>query len=164
MHLFLPEQPDLDWGNPAVRAEIDAVLSFWLERGVDGFRIDTAHMFVKHRDLPDNPLAVGPRGPVVGAAASWLSQDHRYDIDQPGVLDVHRGFRRVADRHGALLLGEVHLPDARRVARYVEGQDGLHASFLFTTVGLAWDPERLGAALREATMASPHLGLGAVQP
>ncbi len=157
LHLFLPQQPDLDWSCRAVRAAVDAVLSFWLERGVDGFRIDTAHMFVKHHSLPDNPLVAGPEGPVVGAAASWLGQEHRYDIDQPAVLDVHRGLRRVADPYRALLLGEVYLPDAQRVARYVEGQDGLHASFLFTTVGLPWDPERLGALLREATVASPHL-------
>ena len=156
LHLFLPEQPDLNWGSPAVRAEIDDVLSFWLARDVDGFRIDTAHMFVKHPDLLDNPPVPAPGGPVVGAAASWLSQEHRYDVDQREVLEVHRGFRRVAEPHDALLLGEVFLPDAHRVARYVEGQDGLHGSFLFTTVGMPWDPDRLTAELRAATAISPH--------
>ncbi len=157
LHLFLPEQPDLNWRNPAVQAEIDQVLVFWLDRGVDGFRIDTAHMFVKHPDLPDNPPATGPAGSVVGAAASWLSQQHRYDVDQPDVLDVHRRFRAVVEPYGALLIGEVYLLDAAAVARYVDSQDGLHASFLFTTVGLRWDPDRLGAELRRATARSPHL-------
>ena len=60
LHLFLPEQPDLNWSSEAVRAGVDDVLSFWLARGVDGFRIDTAHMFVKHADLLDNPPAPHP--------------------------------------------------------------------------------------------------------
>jgi len=157
LHLFLPEQPDLNWRNPTVQAEVNEVLIFWLDRGVDGFRIDTAHMFVKHADLPNNPRTVGPAEPVVGAAAERLSQQHRYNIDQPEVLDVHRRFRTVVEPYGALLLGEVYLLDAAQVARYVDGQDGLHASFLFTTVGLPWDPERLGTELRRATALSPHL-------
>ncbi len=148
LHLFLPEQPDLNWADRQVRAGVDEVLTSWLDRGVDGFRIDTAHMFVKHPDLPDNPLVPLPEGPVVGAAASWLGQQHRHDLDQPGVLDVHRGFRRTSERYGALLLGEVYLLDPREVARYVEAQDGLHASFLFTLVGLPWDPVRLTSELR----------------
>ena len=55
LHLFLPEQPDLNWRNPAVREEFDAILRFWLERGIDGFRVDAAQTLIKDARLRSNP-------------------------------------------------------------------------------------------------------------
>ncbi|HEY8338341.1 MAG TPA: alpha-amylase family glycosyl hydrolase, partial [Egibacteraceae bacterium] len=84
LHLFLPEQPDLNWANPAVADEFDAILRFWLERGVDGFRIDVAHALAKHPDLPDNP----PADPADADADHALTDDfrrlqHIHDVNQP---------------------------------------------------------------------------------
>jgi alpha-glucosidase len=153
LHLHLPEQPDLNWANPAVAEAIDQVIGFWLDRGVDGFRVDVAHELVKHPDLPDNPPAPdGRREP--GAVPAWQALEHRYDLDQPGVLEVHRRWRRRADRRGALLLGEVCLLDAGRLARYLRG-DGLHAAFWLEPPALGWDPRALRRSLRAALAATP---------
>ncbi len=154
LHLFLPEQPDLNWSDPRVADEVDSILRFWLDRGVDGLRVDTAHMFVKNPDLPDNPPADERPGRVpTGTVAGWGTQRHVHDIDQPGVLEVHRRWRHVTAAYDALLLGEVYLMDPEDVARYVRAGDGLDVSFLFTPVELDWDPGALAAVLRRATAA-----------
>ncbi len=155
LHLFLPEQPDLNWRNPAVAAEFDAILRFWLERGVDGFRIDVAHMLVKHPDYPDLPLAAEPQRSPQGTTSEHLSLDHIYDVDQPEVLDVYRRWRKIADAYGALLLGEVYVLDIDRLARYVVDRDGLHLSFWFAPLHLGWDVARLRTALREGAAVAP---------
>jgi len=95
LHLFLPEQPDLDWSEPAVADAVDDVLRFWLARGLDGFRIDVAHGMAKHADLPDNPILSAPRS-AGSSVPEWSAQEHRYDLDQPAVLDVFRRGRRSA--------------------------------------------------------------------
>ncbi|MDP9393071.1 MAG: alpha-amylase family glycosyl hydrolase [Actinomycetota bacterium] len=154
LHLFLPEQPDLNWSDPRVADEVDSILRFWLDRGVDGLRVDTAHMFVKNPDLTDNPPADERPGRVpTGTVAGWGTQRHVHDIDQPGVLEVHRRWRHVTAAYDALLLGEVYLMDPEDVARYVRAGDGLDVSFLFTPVELDWDPGALAAVLRRATAA-----------
>ncbi len=155
LHLFRPEQPDLNWRNPAVVAEVDAVLEHWLARGLDGFRIDTAAYLVKHPDLPDNPQAERPLV-AAGVTEAWRNQEHRYDIHQPDVHAVHQRWRRVADRHDALLVGEVYELDPVALARYV-GQERLHSSFWFGLVESGWDPERIVTMLDAAAAASPDL-------
>ncbi len=150
LHLFLPEQPDLNWANPAVRDAFQDILSFWLERGVDGFRIDVAHALVKHPDLPDQPEAAPAEeiDPDLGSSASiWETLEHPYDSDQEGVLDVYRRWRSLADAHDALLLGEVYLLERERLERYLMG-DGLHMAFWFAPLHEPWEPGRLRDVLR----------------
>jgi len=153
LHLFLPEQPDLNWANPAVAEEFDAILRFWLERGIDGFRVDVAHSLVKHPDLPDNPPApplAKPEDAAVGSvASSWQALAHIHDVDQPDVVSIYRRWRRIADEYDALLLGEVYLLEAERLERYVAEDDGLAAAFWFPPLHLPWHVSRLRAVFRE---------------
>ena len=83
LHLFDPGQPDWNWDNPEVRAEFEDVLRFWLDRGVDGFRIDVADTLAKNNDLPD--------------LATWADPAHPPDRDQPAVHDIFRSWRRLLD-------------------------------------------------------------------
>jgi alpha-glucosidase len=127
LHLFAPGQPDLNWDNPLVHAEFEAVLRFWFDRGADGVRIDSAALLMKDPALsdfdPDNP-------PV----------PHPYS-DRDEVHDVYRAWRRIADSYEEprALIGEVWLPDApERFALYLR-PDELHTSFNFDFLGCPWD-------------------------
>jgi alpha-glucosidase len=157
LHLFCPEQPDLNWRNPAVADEVDAVLEHWFARGLDGFRVDTAAYLVKHADLPDNPLlAPGQLLPLRGVTTEWRRQQHLYDIHQPDVHAIHERWRRAADRRGAFLVGEVYVLDPTALAAYVDGER-LHSSFWFGLVEDDWDPGRFHDMLLAAAQASPRL-------
>ena len=90
MHTFLPEQPDFNWRNPAVRAALLDVIRTWLDRGIDGLRFDVFNAFFKHPDAPDNPRRIGRRG-----AYSW--QDHRFDKDQPELHGLLAEIRAIVD-------------------------------------------------------------------
>jgi alpha-glucosidase len=165
LHLHLPEQPDVNWYNPEVADAYDRLLRFWLERGVDGFRIDVAHELVKHSDLPDNPERAGEPGQLrePGTVEEWDRFEHRYDLDQPGVLDVHRRWRRIADGYGALLLGEVYLLHADKLARYLATGDGVHAAFWVQPLALGWDPPALATSIRDGLSSTPPGTLAWVQ-
>jgi alpha-glucosidase len=137
LHLFLPEQPDVDWSNPELEAAMHDVLRFWLDRGIDGFRADVIHAIGKDPALPDDPAE------VAGIPHSSLHEDPRTH----GLL---RGIRGVLDsysRDGAdrMMVGEVYLTGERiteRTATYV-GADRLHLAFDFSPVFSRWgDPER----------------------
>lgn len=139
LHLFAPEQPDLDFTHPEVLEDLAQTLRFWLARGVDGFRIDVAHGMVKADGLPD-----------VDFDEAGLFDDHgptdpRLDVD--GVHDVHRMIRRVLDEHpGAMTVGEVWVADDERLARYLR-PDELHSAFNFRLLTADWDVEELRDAV-----------------
>lgn len=157
LHLFCPEQPDLNWRNPAVAGEVDAVLEHWFARGLDGFRVDTAAYLIKHPDLPDNPvLPAGQLLSLSGVTLEWRRQEHVYDIHQPDVHAIHERWRRIADRHGAFLVGEVYVMDPAALAAYVDGER-LHSSFWFGLIEADWDPGRFRDMLLAAAEASPRL-------
>lgn len=122
LHLFDTAQPDLDWENPDVLADFEKTLRFWLDRGVDGFRIDVAHGMAKPAGLPDVAVA------DIGLLA------HRDDdprFNQPGVHAIHRAIRSVVDDYpGALTVGEVWAHDNARWAEYLR-PDELHLGFNF---------------------------------
>lgn len=146
MHLFLPEQPDLNWENDAVRAEFLEILRFWLDRGVDGFRIDVAHSLTEDQSFPDNPPSADlPEGaePTV-----FADLDHRYDLDRAETVDIFAEWRTVADAYDAVLIGEVYLNEPERVAKYVDG--ALHESFYFGLNALDWDPVEFARLVRHA--------------
>jgi alpha-glucosidase len=153
LHLFAPEQPDLNWDNPEVRAEFESILRFWLDRGVDGFRIDVAHGLVKHPDLPD--LGLGDADPLGPADTT----DHPH-WDQDGVHEVYRAWRRVADGyHGdRKFVAEAWVTDPGRLARYLR-HDGLHTAFNFDFLGSPWDAGALRRCI-DTTLAS-HAPVGA---
>ena len=125
LHMFDRAQPDLDWGNRAVHDEFLRVLRFWLDRGVDGFRIDVAHSLYKRPDLADDPRA--------GAAAGMHDEDHRHIWDRDEVFGVYREWRELLDSYDGdrMLVGEVFLYDISRVGQYVSDVL-LHQAFNFT--------------------------------
>jgi alpha-glucosidase len=151
LHSFLPEQPDLNWANPRVREAFDGILAFWLERGVDGFRVDAAHYLLKDAELRDNPRRVLP--PVDDPEAVFASFDHLYDLDQPAVVEIYRRWRAIAHPQDAVLVGEVVLPDPHRVQRYVEA-GGLDLAFDFPCLEVGWD----ASAIRQTLSASLAAG------
>ena len=126
LHLFDSGQPDFDWRHPAVHEEWDRILRFWLDRGVDGFRIDVAHGLYKQADLADNPPGLVGDGPLFQASV----MPHAWD--QPEVVDVYRRWRRITEEYAGdrVLVGEVFLADIDRVRRFV-GPDVLQQAFNF---------------------------------
>jgi alpha-glucosidase len=134
LHLYAPEQPDLNWDSPEVRAEFEDILRFWLDRGVDGFRIDVAHSLVKDPALPD------VAGLPPDARNPWE--------DQEGLHDVYRSWRKVIDSYpGArVLVGEIWLKPVSRLRPYLAG-DELHTAFNFDFLGTPWNAASLRAVI-----------------
>jgi alpha-glucosidase len=133
LHLFAPEQPDFNWDHPAVADEFRTILRFWLDLGVDGFRIDVAHGLVKEPGLPD-----------IGTAATW----HLLDVgaspcfDRDGVHDIYRSWRRILDEYPGerIAVAEAWAPTLARVADYVRA-DELHQAFNFSYLSTAWNAD-----------------------
>jgi alpha-glucosidase len=131
-HMFLREQPDLNWRNPDVRRAIMDVVRFWLERGVDGFRLDVFSAWFKHAEFPDNPPRLGLR--------SFERQHHLYDTNQPEMAGALAELRRLIDsfpERGAV--GELFGRGARLAASYTAAEK-LHLVFNFAFSDCRWDP------------------------
>ena len=141
LHLFAPEQPDLNWDHPEVRAEFEDILRFWLDREVDGFRIDVAHGLVKQSDLPD-----------LGADHEDLvSPPDRADHphwDREEVHDIYRDWRRVAESYGKdrIFVAEAWVAKPDRLARYVRPGE-LHTAFNFDFLRCSWNADSLRAVI-----------------
>ncbi|MFI8290783.1 alpha-amylase family glycosyl hydrolase [Streptomyces sp. NPDC085614] len=150
LHLFAPEQPDLNWENAEVRAEFDSVLRFWLDLGVDGFRIDVAHGMVKAPGLPD--IGHGQQAKLIGIQRLPF-------FDQDGVHEIHRGWRRLLESYGPDRIGvaEAWAPTPERLARYVR-PDELHQAFNFQFLNCAWDAAALRAVADESLRATAEVG------
>ncbi|WP_329316501.1 glycoside hydrolase family 13 protein [Streptomyces sp. NBC_01262] len=138
LHLFAPQQPDLNWQHPDVRAEFESVLRFWFSRGVDGFRIDVAHGLVKHPELPDLPPHQDPDD---GQPRQHIDHPH-WDRDE--VHDIYRAWRKVADEFPGdrVFVAEAWADTPERLAAYVR-RDGLHTAFNFDFLMSSWDPRDL---------------------
>ena len=122
LHSYTPSQPDLNWRHLEVRQAMAGVLRFWLERGVDGFRVDAVHRLIKDPTLADNPADVAALRTALEPGAERLGH-----IDQPGVHAVLRELRAVVAEYGPdkLLIGEVGVADPRRWAAYYGAGDEL---------------------------------------
>jgi alpha-glucosidase len=130
LHSFTPQQPDLNWDNPAVEAAMHDVLRFWLRRGVDGFRIDVTHKLAKDPELADND---GGRP---------------HDEDWPTVHERLRRIRRVVDEFDdRMIVGEVYLFDLERLVEYVNSGDELHLAHNFVFLTLPWDAGEMRASV-----------------
>lgn len=141
LHLFAPEQPDLDWTHPEVWADLQETLRCWLARGVDGFRIDVAHGMAKAPGLPD--MVQPHRFELDGTAGE---EDPRFD--QPAVHDIHRRIRGVLDEHAAMAVGEVWVRSTDRLLAYVR-PDELNLVFTFGLLAAPWDTLELRAAIEQ---------------
>ncbi|MGI9611307.1 MAG: alpha-amylase family glycosyl hydrolase [Acidimicrobiales bacterium] len=156
LHLFLPSQPDLNWRNPDVHDEFDNILRFWLERGVDGFRIDVAQALVKDAALRSNPQ-IAPWDPKGSRWEQWDAFEHRYDIGQPETLDIFHRWRTITEAYDAVLIGETYVLEPDRLAEMIRG-DGLHVGFWFKPMHVEWSPDQLRAVIAEPleTIADPR--------
>ena len=150
LHLFAPEQPDLDWSHPGVRAEFESILRFWYERGADGFRIDVAHGLVKDPAFPDlGPRLRTPRAGDPRPHPHW---------DQDGVHDIYRRWRAVADEYGERpFVAEVFVSHPERLARFVR-PDELHTAFDFRFLKAGWEANRLRQAIDDGLTALVPVG------
>lgn len=153
-HLFLPEQPDLNWRNPQVRNEFDNIYRFWFERGVDGFRIDVAHALLKHPSFQDIPPIVDPslaKGPL----EFFFSFDHKYDLDQDDNTEIYKRWKNVAAEYDACLVAENGLDDYERNARCTM-PGALDLTFFLKPSRMSWKPERLIEVLLKMSEAAPY--------
>lgn len=153
LHLFTPQQPDLDWTNPEVQAEFEWTMRFWFELGADGFRVDVAHGLAKARGLPDLGSIAWP--PRQGAERV----EHPY-WDRDEVHQIYRVWRRLADAYEdpRVFIAEAWVHGPERLARYVRAGE-LHAAFNFDFLLAPWQAE----PMRESIMAAlrAHAAVGA---
>ena len=155
LHHFAPQQPDLDWWNPEVRAEFDRILRFWFERGIAGFRIDVAHGIVKDRELRDNtPYRDGDPAWVKGLR-SWNDRG----MNQAETHEVFRNWRRIAEEYDPprLLVGETSVTDLPLMASYYGGAaDELQLAFNFAFLQGELDTGRLRPIVEATEAALPR--------
>jgi alpha-glucosidase len=140
LHLFTPEQPDLNWEHPDVRREHEDILRFWFDRGVAGIRIDSAALLVKDPALPEVP-----ENPQAG--------EHP-NTDRDELHDIYRSWRQVADSYpgSRVLVGEIWLPDTTRFAMYLRPSE-LHTAFNFDFMVRSWEAPALRESI-DATLAA----------
>lgn len=172
LHLFDTKQPDLNWNNAEVQEEMRSVLRFWLDRGVDGFRVDVAHGMIKEEGLPDwegvTAMVEGssevaleshhtPPGDAPGAHTD-AQEPHRavspqYPpspfFDQDGVHDIYRDWNRLLATYDGnrMLVAEAWVEPAERLARYIR-KDEMQQAFNFDFLLAGWDAERMAEAIQ----------------
>jgi alpha-glucosidase len=145
-HSFLKEQPDLNWHNPNVRAAMYGAMRFWLDRGVDGFRMDVLWLLIKDAEFRDNL----PNPEWVPGASSFWSVLPTYTANQPETHVIVREMRRVLDEYeDRVLIGEIYLPPPELVRYYGEGLDGAQMPFNFRLIQTEWSADRIAALIRE---------------
>jgi alpha-glucosidase len=152
LHLFAVEQPDFNWENPEVHAYFEKTLRFWLDRGVDGFRIDVAHGMVKAPGLPD----VLDRD---NASAEMLAAQRMPFWDQDGVHEIYRKWRKILDSYDGdrMAVAEAWVSPASRIALYLR-PDELANSFNFDFLTSRWDLAELRANIDLSLKAIQDVG------
>jgi alpha-glucosidase len=130
LHLFLPQQPDLNWAHPRVQEAMHGVLRFWLDRGVDGFRADVIHLIGKDPALPDDPPEV--------MGTSRVGRHHH-----PGTHELLRAIRGVLEGYAGerMIVGEINLTEHELIASYYGDGSQLHLAFNFVPLYGEWDAE-----------------------
>jgi alpha-glucosidase len=150
LHLFAPEQPDFNWEHPAVRDEFKTILRFWLDLGVDGFRVDVAHGMVKEPGLPD-----------LGDTGEWhlLGAGESPFFDRDGVHEIYRDWRKILDEYPGerIAVAEAWAPTLARVAGYVRA-DELHQAFNFSYLGTAWNAHEQREMIDDSLAAMREVG------
>ena len=152
-HAFLPEQPDVNWRNPEVVEAMLGVLRFWLDRGVDGFRVDVLWHLVKDADFPDNPP--NPAWRVGMEPYQALVPLHTTDL--PEVHAIVARMRRLLDEYRErVLIGEIYLPLERLVRYYGANLRGAHLPFNFQLLQAPWDAAHIARLVQEYEQALPR--------
>ncbi|WP_091707542.1 glycoside hydrolase family 13 protein [Microbacterium sp. cf046] len=145
LHMFTPEQPDLNWNHPDVRREHEEILRFWFDRGVAGVRIDSAALLIKDADLPEVGEKQGP------------GQHPTEDRDE--LHDVYRSWRAIADSYAGtrVLVGEIWVPDIDRFAAYLR-DDEMHTAFNFDFLARPWGAASFRESIRQTLAAHAPVG------
>jgi alpha-glucosidase len=151
LHLFTVEQPDFNWENADVHGYFADILRFWLDRGIDGFRIDVAHGLIKAAGLPDL-ITVDPHGEMLGS-------DARPYWDQDGVHEIYRQWRKILDSYPGdrMAVAEAWVNPPSRLALYVR-PDELANSFNFDFLGSPWEPTALKKVINRSMDALAEVG------
>jgi alpha-glucosidase len=152
-HAYLPQQPDLNWRNQHVVAAMLDVLRFWLDRGVDGFRVDAIHHLFEDEEFRDNPP--NPEWlPHMSPARSVL---RLHSMDQPEVHGAISAMRRVADEYPGdrLMIGEAFLPISRLMAYYGVDLGGFQMPFNFHLMSAPWNAQAVAALVQNYEAAIP---------
>ncbi|MDH6460030.1 alpha-glucosidase [Micromonospora sp. A200] len=153
LHLFDTGQPDLNWDSPEVREEFLDVLRFWLDRGVDGFRVDVAHGLIKQADLADW------QEPQEILSGSEVAKPRPPMWDQDGVHEIYREWRRLLDSYPGerVLVAEAWVEPAERLARYVR-PDEMHQAFNFEYLLASWTAPAQYAVITRSLEATDSVG------
>jgi alpha-glucosidase len=135
-HAFLDSQPDLNWRNPDVRRAMHETLRFWLDRGVDGFRVDVLWHLAKDPAFRDDPVNPDYRD----SDPPFMRVLPRYSADQDEMIGIAKGLRRVLDEYPGdrVFIGELSVPLERLMAYYGSGLDAVHMPFNFSLLWAAW--------------------------
>jgi alpha-glucosidase len=151
-HSFLKQQPDVNWRNPELRAAMYNVLRFWLDRGVDGFRVDVMWMMIKDDQFRDNPVnpASAPNAPDSQRLLPV------YNTNRPEVHTIVAEMRAVLDSYGdRLLIGEIYLPFDQLATYYGQDLKGAQLPFNFHLIHAPWNPDAIAKVITEYEAALP---------
>jgi len=143
LHSFTPQQPDLNWRNPEVKKELLSIFEYWLEKGVDGFRLDVVDFFLKDEFLRSNPYCIGRR--------PYEMQKHIYDKNRPENIQLMQEIRKTIDRFPQrMAVGEVAERNVEIAAAYYgPNNDGLHLNFNFEFLEQPWKPQKFCRAIEK---------------
>lgn len=152
LHLFDSSQPDLNWQNPWVREQFRDILRFWLDRGVDGFRVDVAHGLIKKKGLPDYT-------PPTGGASMGGHADTPPYWAQPGVHEIYRDWRTLIDEYPGdrVLVAEAWVNPLSELAHWVRA-DEMHQAFNFEYLSAGWDAAEIRDVIVSSLKAFGHVG------
>ncbi|HLN21371.1 MAG TPA: alpha-amylase family glycosyl hydrolase [Bacteroidales bacterium] len=152
-HAFLKEQPDLNWRNREVRQAMYDVIRFWLDKGIDGFRIDVIWHLIKDKNLRDNP-----KNPAYEEhMATYDSLLPVYSTDQPEVHEIIEEMRAIHDKYDErIMIGEIYLPIHKLVTYYGPDGKGVHLPFNFMLISLPWDAQKIAVAIDEYESSLPE--------
>ncbi|WP_114783650.1 alpha-amylase family glycosyl hydrolase [Botryobacter ruber] len=143
-HAFLKEQPDLNWRNPEVHEAMYDVMRYWLDKGVDGFRVDVMWHMVQDEQFRDNP----PNPNYEPHMATYEQLMPVFSTDQPEVHDIVREMRRVLDSYDErMMIGEIYLPIHKLMTYYGSENDGAHLPFNFLLLSIPWNSEHIASEI-----------------
>ena len=159
LHLFAVEQPDLNWENSEVVKHFEDVLKFWLDKGVDGFRIDVAHGMFKESGLPDIRRSWIEKIFGKNNLTRMLSPEHKPFWDQEGVHDIYRSWRKILDSYDGdrMAVAEAWVSPASRIAKYVRS-DELQNSFNFEMLTTLWKADEIRKKINNSIDALAEVG------
>lgn len=160
LHSFLKEQPDLNWRNPLVQEAFFGEVRFWLERGVDGFRIDVAHFLMKDPELRDNPLNPSRSRSIHKPLGDYDTQIHLYDKGHPDIHRAYRDFRKLLDDYSKdqprMSMGEIHIFNMDEwVLYYGKDLDEIHFPINFSLLGANWQADSIRKLVEDLESSLP---------